>query len=472
MEIYDFVIIGGGSAGYAAAEQAHRRGLRIAVIQGSQKFGGLCIQNGCMPSKALLESANRFRELGEAHEFGLNPGGKPTFSAPEIIARKRRFVDEFAVDRRKEMEHGGFDLMLGRARFIDANTVEVAPLGEGGLTRQIHARTTLIATGSRIKMLPLPGLEETGVLTSDKVLDADHIPRSVIVLGAGPVGLEAAHYYSSLGTDVTVLNSAEHILGSVDFDVSTALMRSMENRGTKFFCGAKVISLSREDKHRKSVRFEFKGEERSVEAAEIIYAIGREPCSDLLGLENADIEVDKNQHIQTRATQQTSCPHIFAAGDVAGPYEILHLAVRQGEVAARNAARFLQRLDGEMEQMDYRLKLQAVFTEPEVAAVGMNEKEVVEAKRAFHAVSFPFNDHGRAIIEGTTDGFAKLIAEQGTGELLGAAVVGPRGAELIHEIVAVMYYHGTVNDLLVMPHYHPTLSEVWRSVAQKWVEEG
>lgn len=471
MEPYDFVIIGGGSAGYAAAEQARRCGLRTAVIQGSREFGGLCIQKGCMPSKLLLESANRFHALEEAKKFGVHPGNAPSFSAREIIERKRRLVGEFAEARKQEIQDASFELILGQAAFIDPHTIEINPLDEGHPSYRINALTALIATGSRVKRTPFPGLEEVGVMTSDEALDSDHIPPSLIILGAGPVGLEAAHYYTSLGTGVTVLNPSEHLLGSMDEDVSAAVTSAMEERGTKFHHGVEITSLSTAPGLAKRVHFTCQGEQQFVDAAEILSAIGREPCTDAVGLENAGVTLDERQHAKTKPTLQTMCPHIFAAGDAAGPYEILHLAVRQGEVAGRNAARHLGKLDGEMEKMNYRLKLQAIFTEPEVASVGMTEKEAHAANLDFHAASYPFREHGRAIVEGATDGLVKLVAERGSSRILGAAIVGPRGAELIHEMVAVMHYRGTVEDLLEMPHYHPTLSEIWRSVAEKLAEE-
>lgn len=470
MENYDFVVIGGGSAGYAAAEEASRQGLSTAIVQGSREFGGLCIQRGCMPSKILLEAANRFRETGEAPRFGVHPG-KGNFSAREIIARKRRLVGEFADERKKEIEETSCEVLLGRAKFVDPHTLEISPLDGGeGKTRLIGARAVLIATGSYIKVDGIEGLEDAGVLTSDTLLDDEHIPISIVILGAGPVGLEAAHYYRSLGSEVTVVNGAEQILPRADADISESLEKALGERGTRFVCDAKILAVGRTAAGGKSVRYEQEGTERSVEAAEILYAIGRHPCSEGLALEEISVERDERGHVKTLPMQQTPAhPHIFVAGDVAGPYEILHLAVRQGEVAGRNAARHLHGADAEMEKMDYRLKMSAVFTEPEMATVGLSEEEAHEQKEDFHAATYPFEELGRAIVEGETAGLAKLIAERGTNRLLGASLVGPRAAELIHEIAAVMYYRGTADDLLAIPHYHPTLSEIWTSVAEKLV---
>jgi pyruvate/2-oxoglutarate dehydrogenase complex dihydrolipoamide dehydrogenase (E3) component len=215
------------------------------------------------------------------------------------------------------------------------------------------------------------------------------------------------------------------------------------------------------------VWFECEGKDQVADGEEILQAIGREPCVTELALERVGVDRNPKGRIAADAAQHTNRPHVFAAGDACGPYEILHVAVRQGEVAARNAARLLARLDGPDETVEERLKLLAVFTEPQVAAVGLNEREATEAKRDFRAATYLFRDHGRAVIEGETAGFVKLLAEHGSGRLLGAAAVGPRVAELIHEMVAVLYYRGTMQDVVAMPHYHPTLSEVWTFPAQE-----
>lgn len=459
---FDLLILGGGSAGYAAAKEGQRLGLRTALVEGGREVGGLCILRGCTPSKTLLESANRRREVGRAGEFGVRVDGPVAFDAPAAVARKRRLVARFAGERRESIAKAGFAFLRGRARFVDPHTVELTPLENGGgPARRLEARAFVIATGSKVKMAPLDGLEETGFLTSDDLLECERAPASVIVLGAGPVGLEAAHYYRCLGSEVTVLNREEQILGGVDADVAGALEAALTARGVRFFCQAEVRSVERAEGG-KRVRFEFQNKERSVTAEEIIHAVGREACVAALNLEVAGVKLSQSHHVAADPAQRTSQAHVFAAGDVCGPYEILHEAVRQGEIAARNAARALGRLKGEVETRDDRLRLLAIFTEPEVATLGLSEREARETQRAFRTARYEFKDHGRAVIEGTMEGFVKLLAEPGAGgRLLGAACVGPRAAELIHELVAVLYYHGTARDLLAMPHYHPTLSEIW-----------
>ena len=481
MRAYDFVVIGGGSAGYAAAGTAARLGLKTAVIEGGERVGGLCILRGCMPSKTLIESANRFETIRRAREFGLR-AGDVAVCGNEIIERKKRLVAEFADYRQKQLETGAFDFIRGWASFVDSHTLEIRetraqPANQGA--ERVSAKSFLVATGSALKHLDIPGLCETSFLDSDAVLESTHIPRSVIVLGAGATGLEFAHFYAGLGCEVTIVQRGAQVLSDMDGDVATALSDAFERRGIRFFFRTKLTRIEKCGAG-KCVRFQHDGEEKSVEAEEIIYALGRAPQLAGLALENAGVAA-QHGHLSVNAFQQTNAPHIFAAGDASGPYEIVHIAIQQGEVAARNAARFLRgekndalHEPGEshaahepLEQIDYRLKLFVVFSEPQVAAVGFTERDLMEARADYAIARYPFADHGKAIVHGETDGFVKLIARRPGCEILGAAAVGPNAGELIHEIVVAMHFRASAHDLLSIPHYHPTLSEIWTYPAEE-----
>jgi pyruvate/2-oxoglutarate dehydrogenase complex dihydrolipoamide dehydrogenase (E3) component len=459
---FDFIVIGGGSAGYAGASTAARLGLKTAVIEGGPEVGGLCILRGCMPSKTLLESGHRAEAIRRAGEFGLRA---EYFGAEgsAIRARKRRLIGEFADYRRGQLEDGRFEFIRGRAAFVDDHHIEVRLL-DGGL-RRLEACAFLVATGSVIKHADVPGLKETGFVTSDDVLDSDRIPESIIVLGGGAIALELASFYAGVGSRVTVIQRGEQVLRETDGDVAEAVTEALEQRGVKIFRGTELLGVKRVD-DRKRVEFIHEGKERSVEADEILYALGREPNLASLRLEQAGVR-GRREDIAVATTQQTAAPHIFAAGDVCGPYEIVHIAIQQGELAARNAARLLGRLDGELETMDYALKLFAVFTHPEVASVGLTEREAAESGREFRTAKYPFNDHGKSMVRGETHGFVKLIAARETGRILGAACVGPEAAELIHEVVVAMHFGATAGDLARIPHYHPTLSEIWTYPAEE-----
>jgi pyruvate/2-oxoglutarate dehydrogenase complex dihydrolipoamide dehydrogenase (E3) component len=464
-DVYDFVVLGGGSAGYAGAATAARLGLRTAVIEGGAEVGGLCILRGCMPSKALLESAHRAEQIRRASEFGL----RATYhgaDGEQILQRKRLLISDFAQYRRTQLETGRFDYIRGKARFTDAHHVEV--LQENGGARRIHGRSFLLATGSRLNQVEIPGLAEVGFWDSDRVLDSAHIPGSVVILGGGAVALEFASYYAGLGASVTLLQRGAHVLKEMDADVAEALEQGLRTRGIRVFCGT-ALRRFEAVAGCKRVVFEKDGEEISVEAEEVIYGLGRRPMVEGLNLECAGVDISGGAVCASK-TQQTSVSHIFAAGDVCGPYEMVHIAIQQGEVAARNAARLLTGNADVPEELDYGLKLFAVYSQPQVAMVGFTEKEL--AGGDVLVARYPFNDHGKSLLMGESEGFVKLICERQSRRILGGAVIGPEAAELIHEVAVAMHFKATADDLMRVPHYHPTLSEIWTYPAEELAAGG
>jgi len=455
---YDFVVIGGGSAGYAGARTAAALGLKTAVVEGAAELGGLCILRGCMPSKALLESASRYRAIRKAGEFGLS-AGHHGFDAAQIIARKRRLIADFAGYRGDQLRDGRFDLLRGSAEFTGPNSLVVTD--PDGAQSFIEARTILIASGSAQSLPDVPGLADAGCLTSDDLLDRESIPESMIVLGGGPVALEMASYCHAFGSKVTIIQRSPHILRGSDKDAADALADGLRGDGLEILTGTKLLRLEKSGDGRRVVFLQGGGEKRVV-ADEILNALGRHarlPAGVPVLLADGKVAVGP--------TQQTSMPHIFAAGDVCSPLEVVHVAIQQGEVAARNAAALLSGRNAPLESMDYRLKLFAVFTEPGFACVGETEEELVARGISFRTAKYPFNDHGKSLVMGETSGFVKLIAGDLSGEILGASIVGPEAAELIHEIVVAMRFHATAADLAAIPHYHPTLSEIWTYPAEE-----
>jgi pyruvate/2-oxoglutarate dehydrogenase complex dihydrolipoamide dehydrogenase (E3) component len=459
---FDFIVLGGGSAGYAGAATAARLGLKTAVVEGGPEVGGLCILRGCMPSKTLLESGHRAEDIRRAGEFGLRAEYLGA-DAAAIRARKRRLIGEFADYRRQQLKDAAFEFIRGEATFTGAQSVEVRLL-DGSGRRTLSGRAFLIATGSRVQWHEIPGLRETGCWTSDDVLDSERIPASVVVLGGGAIALELASYYAGIGSRVRVIQRGGQILKETDEDVATALTQALEHRGIEIFRGTQLRRAERVDGG-KRVHFSHAGSERFVDGEEIIYALGREPATESLQLAKAGVTT-RGPRIIADAHQRCGPGHIFAAGDVCGPLEVVHIAIQQAELAARNAARTLQRLDGAFEEIDYRLALFAVFTHPQVASVGLSER----AARQNHQIvtaKYPFADHGKSIIHGATDGFVKLIAEGASRKIIGASCVGPEAADLIHEIVVAMHFGATAGDLARIPHYHPTLSEIWTYPAEE-----
>jgi pyruvate/2-oxoglutarate dehydrogenase complex dihydrolipoamide dehydrogenase (E3) component len=467
---YDFGVIGGGSAGYAAARTAVELGLSTVVIDGADELGGLCILRGCMPSKALIESANLALSLRHAAEFGVDARmGK--VDTKFIRDRKRRLIGDFADYRRGQLGDGRFALVRGMGRFVGtgAEGLRIAVKMRDGGEQMISVRTALIATGSVLQVPELPGLKEAGYWTSDTILDAAEIPPTFIVLGGGAIALEMAHYLDGIGRKVTVLQRNTQVLTGMDVDLANVVEQSFLRRGIDVLCGTKLIKVE-VSAEGKTVVYERDGKINRVCAAEILVALGRRPALGGLGLNEIGIAMNGAGQVIASATQQTSDPRLFVAGDVCGPLEVVHLAIQQGETAAKNAAEIL-RGSSVSHEMDYRGKLFGVFTQPQVAVVGLSEGEAQARGQAYLSATYPFNDHGKSIVKGETHGFVKLLAHPETGVILGGAVVGPEATELIHEISVAMHLGATVYQLATAPHYHPTLSEIWTYPADELVEK-
>ncbi|MDD5261235.1 MAG: dihydrolipoyl dehydrogenase [Methylacidiphilales bacterium] len=464
---YDVVVIGGGSGGYAAARSAVAFGARTAVIEGGTQVGGLCILRGCMPTKALLESAHRLQAIRRAGEFGLS-ASKPSANWKKIIARKNRLIEDFAGHRRGQLEKGNFDFIRGMASFVDANTLEIRL--KGGGKKIVRGKTFVLATGSEVAVRDIPGLRETGFITSDEAIHLDKPLKSIAVLGGGAVALEFAQYFHHLGVKTTLIQRSRQVLRSQDADLAGVLTDVFAKEGMKVHLDTELVKIEKSGKGKKVV-FRKGGKLMSVEVQEILYALGRRPAIAALGLEKAGVKIEQGA-VKISRTMQSSRSHIFAAGDVCGPYEVVHTAIAQGETAARNAVRLLKG-EGEkrLEKMDYRLKMEVVFTEPELAAIGMSEKEAAQAGRVVRVAKYPFNDHGKSMIMGAEDGFVKIIADAKKGEILGAQIVGPHASDLIHEFAVAMHYRATVGEFLKIPHYHPTLAEIVTYPAEEIAQE-
>ena len=462
---FDVAIIGGGSAGFAAARTASGLGARAVVIEGGVEIGGLCILRGCMPSKSLLESAHRWHEIQRAREFGLV--AKAVEVDMECIqARKQLLIGGFAAYRRKQLRKGDFALVRGMASFLDAQTLLVT---QGRKQQLVTASTFIVATGSVITHVPVPGLWETGCWTSDTALDADEIPKRLAVLGGGIIAVELGQFFARVGSKTTLLQRSKHIVRNYDPDVSAELERAFKAENIDVRTGVKLLEVSQKGKGKKIVYQRGRKREELV-VDEILYAMGRVPALESLHLENAGLKLVEGQ-LPVNDLLASTAPHIFAAGDAVGPHEVVHIAIQQGETAARNAVNHLRGNHEVPEKIDYRLKALVTFTDPEIASVGLTETEAMAQGIDFLSASYPFNDHGKAMIGGHEFGFVKLLAEKSRGEIIGAEIIGPCASDLIHELIAIMHYRGTVQELAVMPHYHPTLAEIVTYPAEELCEK-
>lgn len=492
---FDVAVIGGGSGGYAAARTAAAAGLKTVVIEGGSDVGGLCILRGCMPTKAMLYAAEVKHLAERAETWGVRTA-KVTFDFKKVMARKAAQIKDFADFRAQQLNGGRFRFIRANARFLDEHTVELMNLNGAALSRQrlglrqssaaltmtdaqekapdgwrtpkpsgcfITAKNFIIATGSRVAPSPLPQLNEVGFITSDDAVSLEKLPKSLIILGGGAIACEFAQFFARFDVKVTLIQRSEHILKEFDADARLEMEKVFRRENIKVFTGTNLLDAKRNGRL-KTIVFEQAGKRISISAGEILFGLGRVPNTAALGLGKAGVKTE-NGRIITNDRMQTSASHIFAAGDCTGPHEIVHLAVMQGEIAAHNIAK-----PRTPRRMDYRLLISVVFTEPQMATVGLTEKEAAARKIPFIAASYPFNDHGKSLILEAKDGFVKLLANPKTGEILGGSCVGPVGGELLHEIVAAMAKRMTVRELAMMPHYHPTLAEIWTYPAEELAE--
>ena len=449
------MIIGGGSAGYAAASTAHSHGAKVAIVDPGP-LGGLCILHGCMPTKTILRSSDIISLMRRAEEFGLFPvKGRADLAA--INDRKNQLIREFTDYRVEQLKDPRFKLIQEKAEFISPTEVQAGK-------SILKAKSFIIATGSVIAEYPIPGLKETGYVTSDEVLTMRNTPESIIVLGAGAVSVELAQFFLRIGTKVTLIQRSSHILSSGDEDLALPVEDRFREEGMDLYTGTKIIKALREN-NRSTIFFEHEGKEKRVEAEFIFQGLGRRPNIDRLNLPAAGVTTDKGR-VTVNPEMRTSQKHIFAVGDVNGLHEVVHIAIQQGEIAGFNACS-----PNQSKEVDDRLKASIVFTDPAVASVGLSEKECKAANIDYLVASHPFSDHGKSMCLGETHGHVKILCNPTTGEVLGGHIVGPEAGELIHEIITLMHFHGTVKDLINLPHYHPTLAEILTYPAEELVDK-
>ena len=444
---FDFVAIGGGSAGFNAARVAADMGNKVAVIDGADELGGLCILRGCMPSKTLLYATDVLHLAQHGKTFGLSiPHAK--VDMPKLHRRKKEIIGEFAAYRKKAMESGRYTVIRAFAKFLDSHTLL---LSDG---QKIRGKKFIISTGSKVSTPPLPGLDSTPFWTSDDVLELDHVPESVIVLGGGIVACELSQFLRRIGSRVVLIQRSKNILKDHSPAASEVVQDAFRSEGIDLHTNTKVHQIT-SSKSGISITFDSNGKRTTRRAKHLFNALGRNPNSQNLGLENANVAVNPNGRIKTNPWQQTSAKHIYAGGDVCGPHDVVHLAVAQGELAARhaNGSKGLKPINPE-------LLLNVVFTDPPMASIGLTEKQLSSDKTVYLTADYPFDDHGKSILMEAKRGYVKVIAEPKRGRILGAEIVGPQAGELIHCFSGPIAMRATVFDLLKAPWYHPTLAEI------------
>ena len=454
---YDLVVIGAGPGGYVAAIRAAQLGLSVACVEKRATLGGTCLNVGCIPSKALLSSSEKFAEtqhhLAE-HGIGVDP---PTLDLAAMMRRKDAVVGDNVKGIDFLFKKNKVTRILGTGRIAAPGRVDVTD--DKGATQTLAAKAILIATGS--ESTPLPGLEidETRIVTSTGALELTEVPKKLIVVGAGVIGLELGSVWARLGSEVTIVEFLNRICPGMDDEIAGAFQKILEKQGLNFRFGMKVWSAEMlKTKIKLSVEPVAGGESEIPDADIVLVAIGRRPYTQGLGLEEVGVELDRRGVIRIDENFQTNIEGIFAIGDCAPGPMLAHKAMDEGVVCAEIIA-------GQTGHINYDAIPGIVYTWPEVATVGKTEEQLKEAGTEYRVGKFPFMANGRARAAGDTDGFVKILADAKTDRVLGAHILGPDAGTLIHEIVLGMEFGATAEDIARTCHGHPTLSEAVHEAA-------
>jgi len=450
--IYDVAIVGSGPAGYTAAIRAGQYGLKTALIEKDNVLGGTCLHVGCIPTKALLFNAELWDHLKEAKEFGIEgvDGRKLNWAA--VQERKSKIVSkhakglEFLMKKNKVETVRGFGKLTGPAQG-GVVTLEV----KGTESKSIKAKNVIIATGSEARMLE--GLEPGDrVLTNIEILKLGEIPKSLVIVGAGAVGVEFASIYRSFDSEVTILEMLPRLVPIEDEDVSKELARVFRKRGINFYTGAKVEKVEK-TKAGISVAFSADGKQQKIDADKILIAVGRKPNTENVGVEKTRIKSDRG-FIKTNEWMQTDEPGVYAIGDIVlGTPQLAHVGAMEGIVAVSKIA------GKEDKPIDLQKIPNCTYCHPEIGSVGLTEAKAKELGHTVKIGKFPFTANSRASIVGQHEGFIKIVSDAKYGELLGVHIIGPQATELIAEAVTAMELEATVEDLMWTIHAHPTLAE-------------
>ncbi|PTU28656.1 dihydrolipoyl dehydrogenase [Bacillus subtilis] len=454
---YDVVILGGGTGGYVAAIRAAQLGLKTAVVE-KEKLGGTCLHKGCIPSKALLRSAEVYRTAREADQFGVETAGV-SLNFEKVQQRKQAIVDKLAAGVNHLMKKGKIDVYKGYGRILGPSIFSPLPgtisveRGNGEENDMLIPKQVIIATGSRPRMLP--GLEADGksVLTSDEALQMEELPKSIIIVGGGVIGIEWASMLDDFGVKVTVIEYADRILPTEDLEISKEMESLLKKKGIQFITGAKVLpdTLTKTSDDI-SIQAEIDGETATYSAEKMLVSIGRQANIEGIGLENTDI-ITENGVISVNESCQTKESHIYAIGDVIGGLQLAHVASHEGIIAVEHFAGL------NPHPLDPTLVPKCIYSSPEAASVGLTEDE---AKAKGHNVKigkFPFMAIGKALVYGESDGFVKIVADRDTDDILGVHMIGPHVTDMISEAGLAKVLDATPWEVGQTIHPHPTLSE-------------
>lgn len=450
MKNYDLVIIGGGPGGYVAAIRASQLGLSVACVEGRGTLGGTCLNVGCIPSKALLSSSEKYSDTQKhMSEHGITVG-EVSLNLSNLMAHKDTIVTDLTKGIEFLFKKNSVDYVQGWGRIVDTGLVEVATSDE---TLELKTKNIMIATGSEPTSLPGLEIDEETIVSSTGALSLQNVPERMVVIGAGVIGLELGQVWSRLGSKVTVVEYLDRILPGMDAEIAKNAQRALSKKGLKFVLGRKVLGV---EKGTEGLNLNLeriaKGTMEEMQADVVLVAVGRRPVTNSTGLDDLGVVRDERGFISVDGTYQTSVPGIYAIGDcIPGPM-LAHKAEEDGVAC-------VEMLAGEKSHVDYNTVPGVVYTAPEVASVGQTEEQLKENDIEYACGKFVFKANSRARATGETDGLVKVLADKETGKILGAHIVGPHAGDLIAELVLAMTTGATVEDVVRTCHAHPSLGE-------------
>lgn len=450
MSEFDVVVIGGGPGGYVAAIRAAQLKLKTALVE-RDTVGGICLNWGCIPSKALLRNAEILELFHRASEFGFSMQGLQAELDP-AVSRSREVVDRMVKGVQFLLRKNGVEVFAGSGGLLSANEVEVRPNGQ-----RLQSRSVILATGARTRELPGLPIDGERVITSRQALELRQTPRSIVIIGGGPVGCEFAYIYRTYGAEVTLLEQLPHLLPAEDEEISAVVERSFKRQGMTLLTGTRVLELTRGEGG-VGIVVEGKAERRTLQAELVLVGIGVQGNSDSLGLETVGVRVE-NSWVPVDARMATNVPGIYAIGDLTGPPLLAHVASAQAVTAAEVIA------GQSPPPLDYEQMPRATYCQPEVASIGLTEAQARERYGEVSVGSFPFRGNGRALALGEPDGLAKVVVDHASGEIVGTHLVGAGVTELLGEASLARTLEATPAEVGFTVHAHPTLSEVVKEAA-------
>ncbi len=461
MKSYDVAVIGSGPGGYVAAIRCAQLGMKTALIEKYSTLGGTCLNVGCIPSKALLDSSHHYHDaVAHFETHGIEIPGEVRVNLKKMIERKQGVVDQTTKGIEFLMSKNNIDVYHGLGSFKDATHVRI----DGEEKTEIQAKHSIIATGSKPASLPFIDLDKERVITSTEALSLKEIPKHMIIIGGGVIGLELGQVYRRLGAEVSVVEYMDRIIPGMDAALSKELTKVFKKQGMKFYLSHKVTGVSRKGKEVTVKALDKKEKEIVLSGDYCLVSVGRKPYTEGLNAEAAGVTLNGKGQVEVNDHLQTTASNIYAIGDVVRGQMLAHKAEEEGVMVA-------ELLAGQKPHIDYNLIPGVVYTWPEVAAVGKTEEELKEAGIAYKSGQFPMRALGRSRASMDTDGFVKILADKTTDEILGVHMIGARVADLIAEGVTAMEYRASAEDIARMSHAHPTYAEAVKEAALAATED-